>query len=140
VRFDDGTFGVIDFKTSSAERSSGMYARQLHAYAAAIESPSSESELIQGVVSDLGLIIYEPSAFRTISPSGAAMTGGLTYVNIPRNDVEFFAFLGKVVDVLGQDKPPSPPKPTKKSWSGSVTSCPYCQYLHDAHARELINI
>jgi hypothetical protein len=140
VRFDDGTFGVIDFKTSSAEKSSSLYGRQLHAYAAGIESPSSESELIQGVVSDLGLIVYEPSAFSTLSPSGAAMTGDLTYVNIPRNDSEFEAFLGQVVDVLGQPEAPPPPKPTKRSWSGSVSSCPYCQFLHDASTKDLINI
>jgi PD-(D/E)XK nuclease superfamily len=135
VRFDDGTFGVIDFKTSDASRSSALYSRQLHAYAAAIERPAPGSELVQGTVSDLGLVIYQPDAFTALAPTGAAMTGSLTYVNIPRDDDAFVAFLGSVMRIVEADDPPPPPKPTKKSWASVVTSCPYCQFLHDASAK-----
>lgn len=135
VAFDDGTFGVIDFKTSDVSKSSALYSRQLHAYAAAIENPASGSELVQGTVSDLGLVIYQPDAFSALAPSGAALAGKLEYVKIPRDDEAFVNFLGEIVTVLDADSPPPPPKPTRKSWSGTVTSCPYCQFLHDAKTK-----
>lgn len=133
VQYDDGTFGVIDFKTSSASRSAQMYGRQLHAYARAIESPSPASELIQGTVTDLGLVVYEPCKFTALDPSGAAMTGGLTYIPIERDDAAFDKFLSEIMDVVSLEQPPRAPKKTGKPWSGSVTCCPYCQYLHDAN-------
>lgn len=38
VSFDDGTYGVIDFKTSNPSKDSALlYSRQLHAYAYALE-------------------------------------------------------------------------------------------------------
>jgi hypothetical protein len=138
VKFDDGTFGVIDFKTSNVSRSSHLYGRQLHAYATAIESPASGSELVPGIVSDLGLVIYEPSAFSALSPTGAALTGALQYVNIPRDQDRFVSFLGDVVDLLALDDPPPPPPPQKKSWASVVTACPYCQFLHDAQKRSMM--
>ena len=40
VSFDDGTYGVIDVKTSDhGKNSAWMYSRQLHAYAYALEHP-----------------------------------------------------------------------------------------------------
>lgn len=138
VAFDDGTFGIIDFKTSDVSKSSALYSRQLHAYAAAIERPAAGSELVQGTVSDLGLVIYEPDAFSALAPSGAALAGKLEYVNIPRDDDDFVKFLGKIMTVLDADNAPPPPKPTRKSWSGTSTSCPYCQFLFDAQKKSLL--
>ena len=41
VSFDDGTYGVIDFKTSNPNgESADLYSRQLHAYAYALEHPA----------------------------------------------------------------------------------------------------
>lgn len=138
VAFDDGTFGIIDFKTSDVSKSSALYSRQLHAYAAAIERPGTGSELVQGTVSDLGLVIYQPEDFSALAPSGAALAGKLEYVNIPRDDDVFVQFLGKVMTVLDADTVPPPPKPSRKSWSGTSTSCPYCQFLFDAQNKSLL--
>lgn len=138
VRFDDGTYGVIDFKTSSVEGKASMYARQLHAYAAALETPGKGSELVQGKVSDLGLIIYQPCDFTSLSPTGAALTGKLEYVNVPRNDADFNQFLGEVMQLLEKDEAPSPPPKGKKAWAKTVTSCPYCQFLHETNQKCLV--
>lgn len=127
---------MIDFKTSSVSKSSKIYSRQLHAYAVAIENPSDKSELVQGKVSNMGLVVYSPSQFNTPQlPGGrfsAALTGDLSYVHIPRNDDEFMQFLGKIADVLALPEAPNPPPKNKSSWTGTFTSCPYCQFLHDA--------
>ncbi len=136
VKHEDGTFGVIDFKTSSVSKTSQIYSRQLHAYAMAIENPSENSELIQGKVTDMGLVVYSPSQFNTPQcPGGnfsAALTGDLSYVHVPRDDAAFLRFIGEIVDVLSLPEPPRPPPKKNGSWTGSFTSCPYCQFLHAA--------
>lgn len=142
VRFEDGTFGIVDFKTSNVGKSSEIYSRQLHAYARAIEDPASGSELIQGTVSDMSLVVYTPNAFHTPTVDGggfgAALTGDLTYVNMPRDDAGFDVFLSEVLDVLTLPAAPPSPPPSKARWSGSFSSCPYCQFLHDAKEKGFI--
>lgn len=143
VQYDDGTYGIIDFKTSSlSSKSIAMYARQLHAYAAALEDPSSGSELQKCQISDLGLIIYNPANFHTplgdseedqrdLDTVAAALTGNLKYMSVPRNDKQFYEFLTSIVDVLTLSSPPSAPPPSSKSsYSYSCeSSCPYCDYV-----------
>ncbi|OSX75008.1 hypothetical protein BU14_0258s0013 [Porphyra umbilicalis] len=63
VRDENDDYGVIDFKTSSVEKSLAIYSRQLHAYAHALETPSDGSELLAGRVSHMGLVVYEPRTF-----------------------------------------------------------------------------
>jgi len=108
----------------------------------ALEQPSENSELIQGKVSDMGLVVYTPTDFHTpVMESGdvaAALTGSLEYVHVEENDEGFLKYLGEVLDVLILDKAPAPPPP-KGRWSGSYSSCPYCQFLHDARLKNLIH-
>lgn len=142
VRFDDKTFGVIDFKTSQSAKSA-LYARQLHAYAYALESPSPNSELARCRVSDMGLVVYTPTGFHTPRASSssaaggqamtrhaAALTGELEYVHVPRDDGAFMNFLARVLDVLVLPQAPPPPPPARRG--RSFSSCPYCQFLHEA--------
>lgn len=145
VRFDDDTFGIVDFKTSSSVNSGSTYSRQLHAYTLALENPSLNSELEQGTVSDMSLIVYSPKEFHTPTQETggftAALTGDLTYLRVPRDDQTFLTFLTKITDVLTRPEAPPPPPPRRKWGSGSggtFSSCPYCQYLHDAHEHGFI--
>eukprot|EP00178_Gracilaria_changii_P024173 TRINITY_DN728_c0_g3_i2.p1 TRINITY_DN728_c0_g3~~TRINITY_DN728_c0_g3_i2.p1 ORF type:complete len:292 (-),score=29.93 TRINITY_DN728_c0_g3_i2:1912-2787(-) len=137
VRFDDGTYGVIDFKTSSAASSSSIYARQLHAYATALENPSSNSQLEKTSVSQLGLVVYTPSEFHTpLDNHGkihAAMTGALRFIPVDRDDRAFHKFLADVLEVL--DMPEAPPP--KLSTGRNFSNCSYCNYLHQAHKNGL---
>lgn len=141
VRFDDGTFGIFDFKTSSAEKTAKTYARQLHAYAAALESPSVGSDLARCEISSLGLVVYTPEKFHTpldtLGGISSVLTGNLSYVDIPYDPSTFLDFVSSVLDVLTSPNPPDPP-PAKSSRSKNFTSCPYCQYLHDAAKHGLI--
>lgn len=133
VQFEDGTYGVIDFKTSSVAKTSKIYSRQLHAYAAALENPSKNSQLKRGKVSHLGLVVYEPSEFHTpLDENGkirGALVGNLQHVKMEHNHEDFVNFLGEVSDVLNlAEAPPAP----KSKYGRAVYSCPYCQYLHAA--------
>lgn len=117
ARFDDGTYGVIDFKTS--QRNSAhmpLYSRQLHAYARALEDPAP-GRFAVGPISKLGLLVFEPSTYRQGSTGLVGFAGAVAWIDVPRNDPGFEAFLGEVVDLLAMPEPP-PPHP----------DCEWCQY------------
>ena len=62
VSFDDGTYGVMDFKTSNpSSESAELYSRQLHAYAYALEHPAP-GKLALSPVTKLGLLYFYPDS------------------------------------------------------------------------------
>lgn len=117
VKFDDGTYGVIDFKTSHRKSEHiPLYTRQLHAYAYALENPAPGKFSVKPI-SKLGLLVYEPNRFSANNESAAILHGDLSWIEIPRNDGHFFSYLGEVMSILDNPAPP-----------GGSPSCQYCQY------------
>jgi PD-(D/E)XK nuclease superfamily protein len=117
IKFSNGTYGVVDFKTS--ERNAAhipLYGRQLHAYAYGLEHAAT-GKLALGPISKLGLLVFEPNAFSNIPATGASLSGRLTWIEIPRDDQAFVSFLSEVLDVLEQPNPP-----------GGSPSCAWCTY------------
>eukprot|EP00186_Timspurckia_oligopyrenoides_P001565 CAMPEP_0182447092 /NCGR_PEP_ID=MMETSP1172-20130603/11291_1 /TAXON_ID=708627 /ORGANISM="Timspurckia oligopyrenoides, Strain CCMP3278" /LENGTH=178 /DNA_ID=CAMNT_0024643377 /DNA_START=382 /DNA_END=918 /DNA_ORIENTATION=- len=139
VAFEDGTFGIIDFKTSSVNSSIEMYSRQLHAYSFCIENAAAASPLPQLPISELALIVYEPEQFKAIDGTddgsglnlGARLVGRLSYISMEKNDQKFMQFLSDVLDVL---ESPSPPSPGVSQYG----TCSYCEYLTKAKNANLI--
>ncbi len=117
IQFDDGSYGVIDFKTSAVKPSSKfIYARQLHAYAYSLEH-AAPGKLELAPVSKLGLLVYEPTGFDHDGDGAATLGGTITWVEIKRDDIAFLKFLREVMTVLTL---PDPPPPSEK--------CLFCQY------------
>lgn len=117
LTFDDGSFGIIDFKTSEPKSEHAFfYARQLHAYAVAAENPA-EGALRLTPVSRLGLLCVEPVAMVALL-DGVAYKGRTHFLEIERDDDTFFAFLAQVLFVLEREAPPDP-----------SPSCGFCRYL-----------
>ena len=80
VSFDDGTYGVIDFKTSNPDTESfGLYIRQLHAYAYALEHPAP-SKLTLSPVTKLGLLYFYPTSINQQSIERLAYEAKITWV------------------------------------------------------------
>ena len=116
VRFDDGSFGVIDFKTSARrEEHVHLYGRQLHAYATALEQAAA-GHVNLSPVDRLGLLVYEPQSFQTPSASEALLAGGLVWIPIARDERSFLGFLSQILDVLERAEPPA------------AESCEWCRY------------
>lgn len=116
-RFDDGTFGLVDFKTAlPRDDHVGLYGRQLHAYALAAENPAPGSLLLRPVTR-LGLLCVEPTAM-VRHRGGVAYGGQPHWVDIPRDDDAFRAFLREVLSVLERTSPPLP-----------SPACGFCDYL-----------
>lgn len=119
---DDGTYGIVDFKTSERKAAHvPLYGRQLHSYAYALENPAP-GKLSLRPVTKLGLLVYEPGGFCGNNGVGN-LEGGLTWIEVPRHDGTFMAFLDEVLCVLEQ---PSPPGPN--------ADCKWCEYAATAPA------
>lgn len=107
ARLDDGSFAVIDFKTSERrEEHVPLYSRQLHAYAHALENPTPKSFGL-APVTVLGLLVYEPDTY-THRGQRASLEGNVSWIEIPRDDGGFRAFLSEVLGVLESSDPPAP--------------------------------
>ena len=105
VDCDDGTTGVVDFKTTVPKPDHiATYGRQLHAYATALEHPSSGRP---EEVSSLGLLCFSPDTYEA-QDGRAGLYGDLEWIEVPRDDLGFAQFLGHVVSVLDQGDPPEP--------------------------------
>lgn len=126
VKFDDGSYGVVDFKTSTPKPSHiAFYGRQLHAYKYALENPAP-GRLLLSPISKLGLLVVEPNAMERTQDGRIGYYGNVTYSDIPRDDNAFLAFLGEVLALLEQPDPPSPAK-----------DCPWCQYREAARSNQM---
>lgn len=105
LAFDDGTYGIVDFKTAEPKMEHvAFYGRQLHAYALAAESPLDEPPTF-APVSRLGLLCFEPGEMVHLG-SGYAYRTSSTWIEVPRNDAAFLGFLGEALDVLEEPDPP----------------------------------
>lgn len=117
IRFDDQTFGVVDFKTSERKPEQlALYSRQLHAYAWALEN-AAPGKLALSPITKLGLLVFEPTLFSQPVGGNINLSGGLSWIEIPRDDKAFQGFLGEVLDVLDSSAPPA-----------SGLQCEWCRY------------
>lgn len=123
MRFEDGSFGVIDFKTSDpAPAHIGFYNRQLQAYKYALEHPAP-GKVGYAPITRMGLVYFTPESMAPAENVPLALNGRMTWQEMKPDDEKFMAFLGEVLTVL---ESPEPPEPSE--------DCPFCAYR--ASARE----
>lgn len=107
ITFNDGTHGVVDFKTSSPkEANHTRYSNQLHAYATALEHAEWRHQH-SPKVTHLGLLCFDPVELRGPTPSWIYDID-VTWIPIPRDDPQFNDTLTQVGNLLAQPKPPEP--------------------------------
>ena len=117
VSFDDGTYGVFDFKTSNPSReSSTMYSRQLHAYAYALEHPAP-GKLALSPISKLGLLYFYPDAVSQTDIKRLHYESEITLVDIKKNENSFLKFMDQVLTVLESSEIPE-----------CSPNCQWCNY------------
>ncbi|MDP9342521.1 MAG: PD-(D/E)XK nuclease family protein [Actinomycetota bacterium] len=115
--FDDGTFGLADYKMTDP-RSDRLvrYSRQLHAYALAAEIPAPGAPTLHPVT-QLGLVCVQPTEMVALG-GDVAYRGTPRWVEIPRDDRSFVSLLSRVLDVLESAAPPEP-----------SADCTFCDYI-----------
>jgi hypothetical protein len=126
--YDDGSFGLIDFKTTDPKNAHvRLYSRQLHCYALAAEHPAPGS-LQMAPVTQLGLLCVEPVEMMGVE-SDVAYRGTPHWIEVERDDEAFMEFLGGVVALLERPDPPEP-----------AQDCAFCQYLTNGSLALLTSI
>jgi CRISPR/Cas system-associated exonuclease Cas4 (RecB family) len=117
IEFEDGSYGVVDYKTSEAkEEHAAFYSRQLSAYAYALENPASQA-LHLSPVSKLGLYVITPERYEMSLGEEMVFVNKTTWVEVQRDDEAFLGLIGEILSMLDA---PNPPEPSK--------SCPTCNY------------
>lgn len=123
VEFSDGSYGVIDFKTTQpSPKHVPFYSRQLHAYAYALEHPAPGGFSLSPIT-HLGLLCVEPVQMDVTPDGQVAYLGEATWLEVPKDDDWFLRFLEEVLTVLQQLEPPA-----------SSPNCAYCQYREAARS------
>jgi len=118
IKFDDGTYGVIDFKTSNPEgEHSILYSRQLHAYAYALENPA-HGAIKLSPVSMLGLLYFYPTKVSQQSRDWLSFDSEIYLVEIKKDYHQFLIFIKEVLSLLE-----SPDYPD------SAQDCIWCNYI-----------
>jgi len=118
VSFDDGTYGVIDFKTSNPESdSANLYSRQLHAYAYALEHPATNA-LALSPVTKLGLLYFYPESVNQQSIERLSYEAEITWIEIRKDEEDFLEFIDEVLNVLELPEAPE-----------CSPNCQWCGYL-----------
>ena len=121
LQFDDQSYAVVDFKTTQPKAEHiNFYSRQLHAYSYALENPNPGKFSLQPVKT-LGLLCVEPVEMNRTSNGNLAYEGQVTWLDCPKDEQAFLAFIDQVLAVLDQPEPP-PANP----------NCGFCSYREDA--------
>ena len=119
VSFDDGTYGVIDFKTSNPDSESAvLYSFQLHAYAYALEHPATNA-LALSPVTKLGLLYFYPDNINQQSIDRLNYGAEIVWIEIKKDEQGFLSFIDEVLDILEAPEAPESPEPS-----------PYCQWCN----------
>lgn len=127
LAFEDGSFAVIDFKTSTPNPAHvDFYGRQLSAYAWALENPA-EGALRINPISMLGLLYLDPVDIAHGTDHHRITYGGeVTWKEIPKNDVLFMQFMRGVLSLLSLSEPPP-----------AAENCGFCAYRRAAREHQL---
>ena len=117
IEFEDGSYGVVDYKTSDAKKEHAeFYSVQLSAYAYALENPAPKG-LSLSPISRLGLFVVTPDRFELSAGNEMVFVNRTTWVDVPRDDENFLTLISEVLSVLETDHPPEPSQ-----------DCPLCSY------------
>jgi hypothetical protein len=128
IEFEDGSYGIVDYKTSDPkEEHAAFYSRQLSAYAYALENPAPHA-LGLSPISRLGLFILTPHRFERTTENEMIFVNRTTWVDVPRDDQAFLAMLGEVMAVLDAPSPPSPSE-----------GCGVCNYRRSFYGAGFVN-
>ena len=123
IEFSDGSYGVVDFKTSAPTQAQiPFYSRQLHAYAYALQNPAP-GRVSRSPISRLGLYVETPHATLASTTSEISFHFRSTWLEVPYLESGFLDFIDQVLALLELPEPPP-----------AGESCTYCQYRQ--HARE----
>lgn len=121
LEFDQGGYGLIDFKTSEYTPSQlPFYQRQLAAYVYGLEHPAP-NELHLEPIQKMGLVYFTPDELIPFDNEHISLKGKAHWKEIARDDEGFVKFIDEVLTVLELPEPPEPGE-----------ECAYCKYRDES--------
>jgi len=118
VEFKDKTYGIIDFKTGNpSEKYKGLYSRQLHAYAYALEHAAPNARLKLYPITTIGLLYFSPSKIQQQNIGQILYESDIEWVEINKNDQGFLDFVNNVLYTLSSTTVPE-----------ASPDCQWCKY------------
>jgi hypothetical protein len=115
VKLDDGGFALVDLVTHGGDDTRPR-GRRLQACAYALAHPAPDAPAL-GPITRLGVLLFAPEKFASETGGLGVLSGGLTWMEFPREDAPVFGFLAEALSVLERPQPP-----------GGVALCPWCVY------------
>lgn len=99
---------VVDYKTTTLDDVAlRKFRRQLSCYITALERPKTASAALPRYVDGMALLIFDPARFAlNTTTKNSGLYGRTRWLELPRRDELFDAFLGEVVATLGASKLP----------------------------------
>jgi len=121
LQFEDQSYAVVDFKTTQPKPEHiNFYSRQLHAYTFALENPHPGKFSLKPVAK-MGLLCVEPTRMNRTRQGNLAYEGQVTWLDCPKDEAAFLAFIDQVLEVLDQQEPPE-----------ANPECGFCNYRSSA--------
>ncbi len=110
VKFDDGTYGILDFKTTSEDDKTQAYKHQLEAYAQIFEKPGAT-----GVaktprlfpISYMGLMQFTPKEIFEHNDMNYKQNFNINHYKLKRNTEEFYVHVTSLIDIILEEKMPT---------------------------------
>ncbi len=126
LKFDDGSYAVVDFKTAEInDEHVPFYTRQLQAYAYALEH-AAPTKLSLKPITRLGLLCFEPRHMDKDDEGRLTYRGQVAWQECPLDEN---AFLKQIEEVLAVLELPEPPEAGEK--------CEFCKYRDQARFNNL---
>ena len=118
IQFDDGTYGIVDFKVSKYSPDKiETFKWQLQAYHYAFTHPYHGAVY---PISKMGLLFIYPADFQPSDNGNYHLPVDMHWVDVQYNEQEFLKFIYKVQDLLSDDKVPA-----------RFEKCPYCKFVSE---------
>ena len=122
IKFDQGGYGIIDFKTTKiSDDKSENYKYQLEAYAQIFTKPGSTKSKktpLLSPITHMGILQFDPSDIQSHNDQSCDMRMNISYSPLKRDEKDFFENITKIIDII---KKPSTPDFNE--------NCNHCQFV-----------
>ena len=106
---DDGSFAVVDFKTSALTHEGALsYSSQLHAYKYALENNKEDKPRLSPVTK-LGIISFVPDidlSMKKLKDDIFSIEHKASWFEVPIDDKWFMGYIEKIIKLVADDNTP----------------------------------
>ena len=110
IKFDQGGYGIIDFKTTKiSEDKSENYKHQLEAYAQIFSKPGatkSKKTPLLNPITHMGILQFDPSDIQSHNETSCDMRMNISFSPLKRDEKDFFKNITQIIDIINQSDVP----------------------------------